>query len=87
MRQLLRVGIPGGLDGAARSFSAVAMIAIVTRFGPVPTAAYGIGVRVMSLVWTVSSGMAQSVATGVGQNLGADQPARSKQVAWIVRIG
>ena len=59
------------------------MIAIVTRFGPIPTAAYGIGVRVMSLVWTVSSGMAQSVATGVGQNLGADQPARAKQVAWI----
>ena len=78
IRQLLRVGIPGGLDGAARSFSAVAMIAIVTRFGPIPTAAYGIGVRVMSLVWTVSSGMAQSVATGVGQNLGADQPARGK---------
>ncbi len=77
------MGIPGGLDGAARSFSAVAMIAIVTRFGPVPTAAYGIGVRVMSLVWTVSSGMAQSVATGVGQNLGANQPPRSKQVAWL----
>lgn len=83
VRQLLRVGIPGGLDGAARSFSAVAMIAIVTRFGPVSTAAYGIGVRVMSLVWTISGGMGQAVATGVGQNLGADQPVRSKQVAWI----
>ena len=82
-RQLLRVGIPGGLDGAARSFSAVAMIAIVTRYGPTATAAYGIGVRVMSLVWTVSSGMGQSVATGVGQNVGAEQPARAKQVAWI----
>jgi putative MATE family efflux protein len=83
VRQLLRVGIPGGLDGAARSFSAVAMIAIVTRFGPVATAAYGIGVRVMSLVWTLSGGMGQAVATGVGQNLGADQSERSKQVAWI----
>jgi putative MATE family efflux protein len=83
VRQLLRVGIPGALDGAARSFSAVAMIAIVTRFGPVPTAAYGIGVRVMSLVWTVSGGMGQAVATGVGQNLGAELFARTKRVAWI----
>ena len=82
VRQLARIGIPAGVDGAARSFSAVAMIAIVTRFGPVATAAYGIGVRVMSLVWTMSGGMGQAVATGVGQNLGADMPKRSTQSAW-----
>ena len=83
MRQLLRVGIPGGLDGAARSFSAVAMIAIVTRYGPIATAAYGIGVRVMSLVWTTAGALGQAVATGVGQNLGSDQPQRAKHVGWI----
>ncbi len=83
IRRLLSVGIPGGVDGAARSFSAVAMIAIVTRFGPVATAAYGIGVRVMSLVWTISGAMGQAVATGVGQNLGADQSARAARVSRL----
>ncbi len=82
IRQLARIGVPAGVDGAARSFSAVAMIAIVTRFGPAATAAYGIGVRVMSLVWTASGGMGQAVATGVGQNLGADMEDRSTKSAW-----
>ncbi len=83
IRRLLSVGIPGGVDGAARSFSAVAMIAIVTRFGPVATAAYGIGVRVMSRVWTISGARGQAVATGVGQNLGADQSARAARVSRL----
>ena len=85
--QILRVGVPGGLDGAARSFSAVAMVAIVTRFGSEATAAYGIGIRVMSLVWTISGAIGQAVATGVGQNLGANKPARAVKVAWTSTLG
>jgi len=81
-RQLLTIGGPAAVDGAARSFSSVAMIAIVTRFGPAVTAAYGIVMRVMSLVWTTAGAVGQAVGTGVGQNLGADQPQRSRRVAW-----
>jgi putative MATE family efflux protein len=87
IRQILRIGIPGGIDGAAMSFSAVALIAIVTRFGPVATAAYGIGVRVMSLVWTISGAVGQGTATGVGQNLGAKQPDRARRVAYTGALG
>lgn len=85
--QLLEVGIPGGIDGAARSFSAVAIVAMVTRFGPVATAAYGIGIRVMSLVWTISGAIGQAAAVGVGQNLGAEQPKRAERVAWVGTAG
>jgi putative MATE family efflux protein len=85
--QLLRVGVPGGLDGAARSFAAVAIVAMVTRFGPEATAAYGIGIRVMSLVWTVSGAVGQAVAAGVGQNLGANELRRAARVAWSGMLG
>ncbi|MFS8542595.1 MAG: MATE family efflux transporter [Limnochordales bacterium] len=81
-RELLRLGLPASLDGAARSFSAVAMVAIVARLGPVATAAYGIVNRVMSMVWTTSAAVGQAVATGVGQNLGAGRLGRSRRVAW-----
>nr|WP_303648633.1 MATE family efflux transporter [Halobaculum halophilum] len=80
LRRLVDVGYPATLDGWARSFAAVAMAALVARFGPAATAAYGIGVRLMSVSWTVAGAVGQATATGVGQNLGAETPERASQV-------
>ena len=79
-RQLLDVGYPATLDGWARSFAAVVMAAFVARFGAAAVAAYGIGVRMMSVSWTVSGAVGQATATGVGQNLGARTPGRAKRI-------
>ncbi|QKY21723.1 MATE family efflux transporter [Halolamina sp. CBA1230] len=82
LTDLVRIGVPGTGDGLARSFAAVFFAALVARFGPVATAAYGIGIRLMSVSWTVSGAVGQATATGVGQNLGADTPERAEEVAW-----
>ena len=87
LRRLVAVGFPATLDGAARSVAAVAMVALVARFGPVATAAYGIGVRMMSVSWTVSGAVGQAAATGVGQNLGARTPDRAASVTWTATAG
>jgi putative MATE family efflux protein len=80
--KLIDVGYPSTLDGWARSFAAVAMAGLVARFGPAATAAYGIGLRYMSVTWTVSGAVGQATATGVGQNLGAESPGRAASVAY-----
>ena len=82
LTDLVRIGAPGTGDGLARSFAAVFFAALVARFGPVATAAYGIGIRLMSVSWTVSGAVGQATATGVGQNLGADTPERAEEVTW-----
>lgn len=82
LRKLVSIGYPATLDGLARSLAAVAMAALVARFGAVPTAAYGVGVRMMSVSWTVSGAVGQAAATGVGQNLGARTPDRATEVTW-----
>jgi putative MATE family efflux protein len=82
LKKIVNVGYPATIDGALRSFAAVAMAALVARFGPIPTAAYGIGLRLMSVSWTVSGAVGQATATGVGQNLGADTPDRAAEVTW-----
>jgi putative MATE family efflux protein len=82
LKKLVDVGYPGTIDGLARSFAAVAMAALVARFGPIPTAAYGVGLRLMSVSWTVSGAVGQATATGVGQNLGAETPHRAAEVTW-----
>jgi len=87
LRKLVAVGYPGTADGLLRSLSAVALAALVARFGPVVTAAYGIGLRLMSVSWTVSGAVGQAAATGVGQNLGADTPDRAARVAWTATAG
>lgn len=87
LKRLVTVGYPATIDGAARSFAAVAMAALVARFGPVPTAAYGVGVRMMSVSWTVSGAVGQAAATGVGQNLGAETPDRAAEVTRKATIG
>jgi len=83
IRRLIIVGAPAALDGAARSFSAVATIALVTRFGPAVTAAYGVSIRLMSTIWTVSGAVGEATNTAVGQNLGAGKPDRAERIAWI----
>ncbi len=80
LRKLVDIGYPATLDGWARSFAAVAMAALVARFGAAATAAYGVGVRLMSVSWTVSGAVGQATATGVGQNLGARTPERAVSV-------
>ncbi|WP_458185273.1 MATE family efflux transporter [Haladaptatus sp. NG-WS-4] len=87
LKKLVSIGYPATIDGAARSFAAVAMAALVARFGPVPTAAYGIGVRMMSVSWTISGAVGQATATGVGQNLGAKTPDRAAEVTWKATVG
>jgi len=82
LRRLVDVGYPATFDGLARSLAAVTFAALVARFGAVATAAYGIGIRLMSVSWTVSGAVGQAAATGVGQNLGANEPDRAAEVTW-----
>ena len=87
LRKLIDVGYPATLDGWARSFAAVFMAALVARFGPAATAAYGIGVRLMSVSWSVAGAVGQATATGVGQNLGAGTPDRAVAVTRVATVG
>jgi len=80
--RLIDVGYPATLDGWARSFAAVAMASLVAVFGPAATAAYGIGVRMMSVSWAVAGAVGQATATGVGQNLGSEAPDRAATVTY-----
>jgi len=83
LRKLVDVGYPATLDGWARSFASVVMAGFVARFGAAPTAAYGVGIRLMSITWSVAGAVGQATATGVGQNLGAKTPERAARVTWV----
>ncbi|MFC3957215.1 MATE family efflux transporter [Halovivax cerinus] len=85
--KLIDIGYPATFDGWVRSFASVAMAGFVARFGYTATAAYGIGIRLMSVTWSVSGAVGQATATGVGQNLGASLPDRARSVARMAIVG
>ena len=87
LHRLVTIGYPATIDGWARSFAAVAMAAFVTPFGTAAIAAYGIGVRLMSITWSVAGAVGDATATGVGQNLGAGTPERARRVTWVATAG
>lgn len=82
LKRAAAIGLPGSFDMGMRGLSSVVTAGIVARFGAVEAAAYGIVMRIMSVVWTSAGAMEQSVTSGVGQSLGAKKPNRAERIAW-----
>lgn len=59
------------------SLAFVVLTALVAMFPPAVVAAYGLGNRLISLVFLPAMGLSQAVNTVVGQNLGAQKPDRA----------
>jgi len=79
-KRLINVGLPASIGHSLNAFGFVALMGIVSHFGSVVVAAYGIGQRVISLVFTVSDSISQAMATMAGQNLGASNFDRVKEI-------
>ncbi len=82
--QLMRIGIPAASDGAVMWTGHFIFLMIVARLAGGEKqiayyAAHMIGVRWEALTYLPASAWAAAAATMIGQNLGADQPARARQ--------
>ncbi|KZX46756.1 MATE family efflux transporter [Haloarcula sp. KBTZ06] len=77
LRKLLRLGIPASVEGTGRAVSVNAMLFIVGTFSVTVVAAFGVGIRVFSLVFMPAIAMDRGVETMTGQNLGAERPDRA----------
>ncbi|WP_276273689.1 MATE family efflux transporter [Haloarcula litorea] len=76
-RKLLRLGVPASLEGTGRALSVNAMLFIVGGFSVTVVAAFGVGIRIFSLVFMPAIAMDRGVETMTGQNLGAGRPDRA----------
>ncbi|WP_324756316.1 MATE family efflux transporter [Haloarcula montana] len=75
--KLLRLGVPASVEGTGRALSVNAMLFIVGTFSVTVVAAFGVGIRVFSLVFMPAIAMDRGVETMTGQNLGANRPDRA----------
>jgi len=83
MKKIVTIGFPSSIQMLLRSFSALALVKIVSFFGPVVTAAYGVGGRIFGLLLLPGFGFGAAAATLVGQNLGAGKPGLAEKSVQI----
>ncbi|WP_426962407.1 MATE family efflux transporter [Haloparvum alkalitolerans] len=76
---IVRLGVPSAVEQSASSLAFIALTAIVVTFSPPVVAAYGLGNRIVSLVFLPALGLSQAVDTVVGKNLGAERPDRAER--------
>ena len=79
LKKMIRMGIPVSIEQVSRSLGIFAMIMLVTAFGTLALASYGIGSRILSFVIIPAFGLGMATSTLVGQNIGAGKQDRVKK--------
>jgi putative MATE family efflux protein len=91
LKKMLRVGVPASVEGAGRSISVNILLAIIGSFSTSVVAAYGIGVRILIMVFLPAIAVERAVETMTGQNIGAGRPERATRAnvlaaKWLFAI-
>ncbi|MFH1577664.1 MAG: MATE family efflux transporter [Candidatus Omnitrophota bacterium] len=84
IRRMIRIGFYASLQVFLREVSLLFLLRLVSSFGVITLAAFGIGSRLRMMALFPGIGMANTAAILIGQNMGAKQPRRATQVGWRV---
>lgn len=86
IKRAFNLGFPASIEGSARGLGVTMMMFLITSFGTVTTAAYGVGGNVMQFVVIPAMGFSMATSTLVGQNIGAGNMARAEAVAKLAAM-
>jgi len=79
MLQILKIGMPAGLNGLLRSGAHWLVTTLVATFGTIVVAAFGFSMRIMELGILFGVGLELGASAIVGQNLGAGKKDRAHE--------
>lgn len=79
--QLLKIGIPMAIQGAAIQMSFVFVASMVNKLGVTVSASFGVMQKLRQIPGFVTQGMGMGTASMIGQNLGARQSKRVDKTA------
>ena len=76
-----RIGLPASLEQSARSLSLAVMTGLISSFGTLAVAAYGISSNILQLSLMICFGLAGANSALVGQRLGANNKEEAMNIA------
>jgi putative MATE family efflux protein len=82
LKKIIVIGFPSAAEQSIVALGMTLLMSIVSQFGTMVVAAYGIGSKILSVVMLPSRGLATATTTMVGQNLGAENIKRAESSAW-----
>nr|WP_303646432.1 MATE family efflux transporter [Halorussus sp. JP-T4] len=83
IEELVRIGVPAALEESAGSLAMLTLTVMIVTFEPAVIAAYGLGNRLISLVFLPAVGLGKATNTMVGQNLGAGKADRAERAVRL----
>lgn len=81
-----QLGYPASIEQSARGLGMTVMTFLITSFGTITTASYGVGTNVLNFIVIPAMGFSMATSTLVGQNLGAGNLPRAERVARLAAI-
>jgi putative MATE family efflux protein len=83
VRKIVDIGAPSALEQSTSALAMLTLTAMVVTFSPPVVAAYGLGNRLISLVFLPAMGLGRATNTMVGQNLGAGNSERAERAVHL----
>ena len=83
IRRAFFLGLPGSVELSTRGLGPMLMTFLVTGFGTVNLAAYGIGSNILQFITIPAMGLSMAVSTLVSQNIGAGNVQRAAHVTLL----
>lgn len=90
IRRVFMLGLPASIEQSMQALGITVMTVIVSSFGTLAIAAYGMGFRIFTFIVIPAFGISMATATLVGQSMGAGNRQRGEEIAvlsaWVAFI-
>ena len=83
IRRTFLLGLPASIEQSSRALGLTILTFLVTSFGTLAIATYGVGMRLLSVIFIPALGLSMATTTVVAQNIGAGQEQRAVEVARL----
>lgn len=83
IKRAFLLGVPASIEQSMRGLGLIMMTFLITSFGTLTLAAYGVGSNVLQVIMIPAMGLSIAVSTLAGQNIGAGNVERAARIGKL----